>query len=167
MDKQDTGFLLNPVNIKLHREWFKQMCDTIGLKVIFRAPRKDKHYNNEGELDTFFYEPILTGCIYDEHPNQWTMKKLGWNAELDAGMSVIHVPYDLPNLERGALFILPSALDGAEGRVFRVEKMSTITIYPASIACEIGPVWKNRQEPAQNTYQTEDFNLLIDDDEEN
>ena len=166
MDKVDTGLLLNPVNIKLHRQYFKEMTRLLGINVIYRAPREDKHYNGHGELDTFYYEPQVVGCIYDEHPNQWTMKKLGWVAELDESTSVIHVPYDLPGLQAGALFIIPSALDHAAGRVFRVIKMSTITIYPASVACQIGPVYENTFEQSQLDHSDNNFNLLADDEDE-
>lgn len=166
MDKVDTGLLLNPVNIKLHRQYFKEMTRLLGINVIYRAPREDKHYNGHGELDTFYYEPQVVGCIYDEHPNQWTMKKLGWVAELDESTSVIHVPYDLPGLQAGALFIIPSALDHASGRVFRVIKMSTITIYPASVACQIGPVYENTFEQSQLDHSDNNFNLLADDEDE-
>lgn len=166
MDKTDTGLLLNPVNIKLHRQYFKEMTRLLGINVIYRAPREDKHYNGHGELDTFYYEPQVVGCIYDEHPNQWTMKKLGWVAELDESTSVIHVPYDLPGLQAGALFIIPSALDHAAGRVFRVIKMSTITIYPASVACQIGPVYENTFEQSQLDHSDNNFNLLADDEDE-
>ena len=94
------------------------------------------------------------------------MKKLGWATELDKGNSIIHVPYDLVKLQDGALFIIPSALDKAEGRLFRVIDMSTISIYPASIACEIGPVWKNTFEKSQHDHHDNNFNLLADDDED-
>lgn len=166
MDRKDTGILLNPTNIKLFRDWFKQMCDLDGLKVIYRAPREDKHYNNEGELDTFFYAPEIVGCIFDESPQQTTMKKLGWVAEADKGMSIIHVPYDTQKLQKGALFIIPSGIDNAEGRVFRVEKMSTIAIYPCSVACEIGPVWLNTFEESQHEHQDNDFSLLMDEEDD-
>lgn len=36
------GILLND-NIKLHRIYFKEMCKLIGIKVVYRAPRPDKH----------------------------------------------------------------------------------------------------------------------------
>ena len=67
------------------------------------------------------------------------MKKAGWVAELQEGSSIISVPYDLPNIQVGALFIIPSGLDDTDGRVFRVTKLLTTMIYPASVSCEIVP----------------------------
>lgn len=162
MEVRDTGLLLNPNNIKLHRQYFSQMTKLLGINVIYRAPREGKSYSGYGELESFYYEPILVGCIFNEHPNQWTMKKLGWDSELQEGVSLITVPYDLDRLQVGALFIVPSGIDNTEGRVFRVLRMSTISVYPASIVCEIAPVWKNTFESAQFDHKLDNFSVLAE-----
>ena len=160
MERQDTGFLLNPNNIKLQREYFEQMCRTIGIFVIHRAPRPDKTYNGYGELDSFYYEPTRTGCIFDEHPTIWTMRKMGWNSELQESESIIHVPYDLKGLQNGSLFVVPSGIDDSVGRLFRVTRMSTIAVYPASIACVIAPIWHSEFDDSQLSHVDNDFSLL-------
>ena len=81
------------------------------------------------------------------------MKKLGWNVERSESTSVIHVPYNLPGIQAGALFIIPSGLDKTEGRLFRVLDMRVSPVYPASIACELGPVLANNMPLSQ----TKDF----------
>lgn len=172
MDKQDTGLLLNPNNIKINRFHFNQMVKLIGVNAIYRAPRKEhKKYSDRGELqdmiDVLYCEPEVVGCIYNEFTDQKTMKKLGWNAEREETTPVIHVPYDLAGLQAGALFILPSALDNAEGRVFKVLDMSNIAVYPCSIACKLGPVLKNEFEQSQlHDYTHSNFNLLNEEDDE-
>lgn len=160
MEKQDTGLLLNQNNIKLQRFYFEQMVRLIGINVIYRAPREGKTYNGYGELDSFYYEPIPVGCIFVEHPNQYTMRKLGWNSELQEDVSVIQVPYNLDKLQVGALFIVPSGLDNAKGRLFRVIDMSTISITPAYINCKIAPIWENTFDDSQFVHTNNDFNLL-------
>lgn len=165
MNSSDTGLLLNENNIKLHRRYFKEMTKLLGINVLYRAPRENKTWDRYGELDTFFYEPILVGTIFDEHPTVWTMKKLGWNVEQDENIAVIHVPYDLDKLQVGSMFIVPSGIDGSEGRLFRVTRMSTTMIYPASIACEIAPEYKNTFEQAQLNFEDSNFNLLRGEDE--
>jgi len=165
MEANDTGFLLNPNNIKLHRIWFKQMCDAIGIKVLHRAPRADKHYNGSGELDSFYFEPEVVGCIFDEHPTIWTCRKLGWNSELQEDASIIHIPYDTKGIQVGSLFIVPSGIDHSVGRLFRVVRMSTISVYPASIACEIAPMWQSDFEKSQLDHKYSDFSLLADEEE--
>lgn len=160
MEKVDTGILLNKKNIELHRKYFKEMTKLLGINVIYRAPRENKHWDKYGELDTFYYEPILVGCIFDEHPTVWTMKKLGWNAEQNESTSVIHVPYDLEKLQVGSLFIIPSGIDNSQGRVFRVIRMSTTMVYPASISCVLAPEYANTFEKGQTDHEKNDFNLL-------
>lgn len=163
MDNKDTGYLLNKQNIILHRQWFKQMCKLLGIKVMYLAPRADKTYNGYGELNSFYMDPVEVDCIFDEHPNQKSMKKLGWNAELQDNPIVIHVPYDLKGLQAGALFIVPPGLDDAEPRTFRVIQLSNIAVYPASISCELALEWKNDQARSEVTnFKNSNFNVLAD-----
>lgn len=163
MENFDTGYLLNKQNIQLHRMWFKQFLALHGINVKYRAPRPGKTYNGYGELDTFYFEPVEVSCIFDEHPNQKSMKKMGWNAELQDNPIVIHVPYDLEGLQAGALFTVPSGLDNAEPRTFRVIQLSNIAVYPASISCELALEWKNDQERAGITdFKNSNFNVLAD-----
>ena len=168
MENKDTGLLLNANNIKLNRFYFKQTVRLIGINVLYRTPRKEsKRYDLHGELDALYNEPVVVGCIFNDHTDQKTMKKLGWNAEREETTPVIHVPYDLQGLEAGCLFIIPSGLDHAEGRVFKVLDMSNIAVYPASIACKLGPVLKSEFENSQlHDFHQTDFNLLESEDED-
>lgn len=167
MDNKDTGILLQGNNIKLNRFYFKQMCKLIGIRAIYRAPLEDKSWDGYGELDSAFYPPQLVECIFDEHPNQKTLKKMGWVAELQENSSLIQVPYDLDKVQVGALFIIPSGIDNAKGRVFRVISMENIPIYPASITCELAPVYENNFDRGQIQHEDNTFNLLSEDKKEN
>ena len=150
MRDEDTGILLKKGNIQLHRTWFKQMVKLMGINVLYRAPRESqKQYDTWGELDAKYYEPVLVGCIYQEHPTQKTTKLLGWNAELSDGSDLIVVPYDLPKLQVGALFIIPSGIDGAPARVFKVIRMQVTAVYPSEVTCEIGPVLNSEFDRSQ------------------
>ena len=162
MEEFDTGLLLNKEDIQLHRTWFKEMVKLIGINVLYRSPKKEyTNWDMHGELDAHYNAPVLEGCIFDEHPTVWTMKKLGWNAEQQENASIIHVRYDLEDLQVGALFIIPSGIDKSKGRVFRVIRMSTIQVYPASIACEIAPEWESKQEKSDiEDFTHSDFNVL-------
>ena len=162
MEGRDTGLLLNKEDIELHREYFKEMVDLLGIIVLYRSP-KVKERDLYGEIDAIYNPPVPVGCIFDEHPTVWTMKKMGWNSELSEEMSIIHVPYDLKGLQAGALFIIPSGVDKSQGRVFKVHRMSTTMIYPASIACEIGPVFENEFEKSNlEDFKDTGFTLLRD-----
>ena len=160
---KDYGLLINS-DIKLHRSWFKQMVALHGINCKYKAPLKNKEYDIYGDLQTGYKPEITVGCLFQEHPDQKSLKKAGWVAELQEGSSIIHVPYDLPDLQVGALFKVPSGLDDTKGRLFRVISMSNIMIYPASIACEIALEYESNDEQHLITtaYESEDMPLLVD-----
>lgn len=162
--KSDYGILLNENNIKLHRMWFKQCVALHGINCKYRAPVENKTYDRRGDLVTGYKPEILVGCLFVEHPDQKSLKKAGWVAELQEGSSIIHVPYDLPDLQVGSLFEVPSGLDSGKGRLFRVISMSNIMIYPASIACEIALEYESNDEQRLITAarEKEDMPMLID-----
>ena len=165
-DVRDYGILVNK-DIKLHRMWFKQMLALHGINCKYRAPLNNKEYDIHGDLQTGYKPEIIVGCLFEEHPNQKSLKKAGWVAELQEGSSMIHVPYDLPDLQVGALFEVPSGLDSSKGRVFRVISMSNIMIYPASITCEIALEYESVDEQRLITaHEKEDMPLLIDNEDD-
>lgn len=153
------GLLLQP-SIKLHRQYFREMVKLLGIQVIYRAPRKDKHYTTYTEIESNYEAPMMVGCIFEEHPNQQTLKKLNWVSELQENASLIHVDYDLPGLQQGALFIIPSGLDNNQGRLFRVSRLTNSIVYPSSITCEIVPEYENTFSDNQKDYNHSSFNLL-------
>lgn len=164
LDNNKYGKLLQP-DIKIFRSFFEEMISLIGIKVFYRAPMPDKHYTNYSEIESNYFEPIEVGCIFDEHPTQQTLKKIGWVSELQESASIIHVPYDLPAIQQGALFYIPSGLDNAPNRLFRVTKLMNSIVYPASISCEIVPEFEDTFVPQQYDYTHSDFNLLSEEED--
>ena len=152
LEEQKYGLLIQPT-VKLHRAYFEEMCKLQGIYSIYRYPLSDKHFTTYAEIDSSYSKPLLVGCIFEDHPSQQTTKKLGWVSELQETSSIIHVSYDLPHLQIGCLFIIPSGLDNAQGRLFKVVKMSNVMIYPASISCEIVPQYEN----TMTEQMTEDY----------
>lgn len=157
------GTLLNN-NIKLYRGWFKEFVKLHGINVIYRAVKEGSKWTNYAELDTNFESPLLEGCIFEEHPTQQTMKMLGWVSELQESSSIIHVRYDLPKLQVGCLFIVPSGLDDGKGRLFRVVKLTNSIVYPATITCEIVPEYESTFEQSNHDHTYSSFNLLEEED---
>lgn len=140
------GLLMNDA-AKLHRKYFDEICKLQGIQVLYRAPYPGKDYTIYAEIDSNYEKPICVGCLFHEHPNQYTMRKIGWVAELQENASLIDVPYDLPNLQVGALFIVPSGLDDGKGRIFRVTQMFTSMVYPSAVTCQIVPEYVDTFEP--------------------
>lgn len=153
------GLLLNQKDILLHRKYFEEFVMMLGVQVIHRAPRPGKSFTTYAEVDTNYFEPELVGCIFTEHPDQRTMKKLGWNSELSSTESIISVPYDLNGIQQGSLFTIPDAF-GNKGRLFRVTEISGIMIYPASLTCKLVPEYENTFTANSFTHSRDSFNLL-------
>jgi len=168
LDRKDYGLLINP-DAKLHRKWFKETVKLHGIFCEYRAPRESKEFDIHGELsvDTNYYPPERVGVLFHEHPDQKSLKKMGWVTELQEGSSLISVEYDLPHLEVGALFTIPAGIDGAAPRTFRVISMSNIMIYPATITCEIAPEYETTEEKSQLVdFSKQNFTLLADNEED-
>lgn len=154
------GFLLNKQDILLQRSYFNELVSMLGVQVKHRAPRPDKHYTTYSEITANYFEPEEVGCIFTEHLDQKTMKKLGWNSELTTEASLISVPYDLNGLQQGSLFYVPSAFDNTSDRLFRVVEISSIMIYPASLTCRLVPEYENTFSPNLHDHTKNSFNLL-------
>lgn len=161
------GFLIDEKDLLLQRKYFEEMASAIGVKVLHRAPRPGKTYTNYGEIDSCYYEPELVACIFDEHPNPRTMKKLGWNSELETQASIISVPYDLNGLQQGSLFIIPSAFDKTKARLFRVTQITSIMIVPCSLTCQLVPEFENTFSSNSFQHKSDSFNLLNREEDEN
>ena len=155
------GFMYNEQDIKLQRAWFKEMCDMYGVMVQYYAPLPDKHWTTYSEIKSNYHEPQRISAMYNEIVDQRTMKLLGWVAELGKDETIISVPYDLEGLQVGALFMLPSAIDGAEGRLFRATMLSTYPIYPASVTCRLVLEYKDTcREQTTTDFSHSSFNVL-------
>ena len=131
--------------------------------MLYRKPLNGKNFNIHGDLEANYADPIEVFVIFEEHPDQKTLKKRGWVAELQENSSMIHVPYDLEDLQVGCLFDVPSGLDDGKARRFRVISMQNIMIYPASIACEIAPEYEDTDELSTiHNFDSSTNNLLVD-----
>ena len=157
--EKNYGLLLND-NLQLHRCYFEEMVRLRGIQVLYRAPKEDKHWTTYAEIESNYERPVIVGCIFEEHPQQKTMKKLGWLSELDENASLIEVPYDLYRLQAGALFIIPSGLDNSVGRLFKVVEMSNSMIYPSSITCKIVPEYEDTCEPSQLAHLNDSASMI-------
>lgn len=161
------GLLLHEKDLELQRKYFREMARLIGMKVLYRAPKETKHWTTYAEIESNYYPPTVVDCIYNEHPDVKTMKKLGWAAELADSASLISVPYDLSGLQVGALFVVPDVYNPKKGRLFKVVELSNIMIAPASITCQIVPEYEDTFATAQFQHTTNTFSYLNSEEEPN
>lgn len=158
------GLLINQKDILLQRSYFNELVTLLGVFVKHRAPKPGKTYTTYGDISSAYFEAEEVGCIFAEHPDQRTMKKLGWNSELSSDAAVISVPYDLNGIQQGSLFFIPSAFDNTADRLFRVVEISSIMIYPASLTCKLVPEYQTTSSPNLLDHKRNSFNLLREED---
>lgn len=158
--KGKSGLLINKDTL-LQRKYFLEMARLRGFSSLYQHPLKDKDYSTQGELQSHYSDPQEVWCVLNENIDQRTRRKLGWNAEQLDSLILISVPYDLPELQIGCLFTIPSAIDDAEDRLFRVIEMSTVQLYPASVTCRVAPEYKTEVEKSElKDFKMSTFNLL-------
>lgn len=159
------GILITP-DAKMHRKWFLEFTRLHGKRALYECPI-NKKYNQVGELECDYGSPIEVGCIYEERPTQKTTRLLGWNSQLQEEASLIHLPYETENLERGGRVIVPSAFDETKGQVFRIITMSAVgDIFPYAISCAIVPVFENKFDQGQFDYTNSTLNLLFEEEDD-
>lgn len=156
----DYGILFHENDIKLHRKYFADMVKFWGVQASYYAPRQGKHYTTYGEIESNYCEPIKIGVLFNEHPDQRTAKKLGWDNELDTSTILVTAPYDTPSIQVGSLFSFPAAVDGGEPRLYRVVRMKTSMILPSGIVCECAPEYKDEYNTADYSFKTSSVNIV-------
>ena len=154
------GFLYNESDIKLYRNYFIEVCNAIGIKVKYRSLLPGNHWTSYSEILGRYSDEEDVMCIFNEHPDQRTMKKFGWVSELSQNPAIISVPYNLHDLQVGCLFTLPSGFDNSPGRLFRVTEISSIMMYPASLTCQLVPEYPDTLDQSLKDHSQESFNLI-------
>ena len=69
--------ILNQTPVNLHRRYFEDMVKLRGVFCQYQFPLQNKQYTVQGELSSSYSEPISVGCIFNDHIDQKTAKKLG------------------------------------------------------------------------------------------
>ena len=131
-----------------------------GIQADYYAPQEGKHYTTYGEIDSNYCKPIKVGVLFNEHPDQRTAKKLGWDNELDINTILVTAPYDTPSLQVGSMFGFPAAVDGGEARLYRVIRMKTSMVMPSGVICECAPEYKDEYNESDFVFKRSGVNLV-------
>lgn len=136
--------LIVPQEIEYLRKQFKFTVEQIGVEFRYKYP-----LNNS--ID-FFNQPAPEGYsegesvygIFDGDPKLETYKNLGWVVEDNDNLPfLIHVPFDVPHIQRGCLFESDGQITSIESRLFQVTKLTTALVCPDHIVCQIVPLVGN------------------------
>lgn len=150
-------------DLLLQRKYFIEMSRLYGVEALYQHPiNSTKTYNIYGELNTQYSECEKVWVIFKEQPDVKTLRKLGWASETQEEFSIISVPYDLKNIQKGCIFNIPDVFNNEAYRPFRVEEISTKPIYPASLTCKLVPQTANNYDKSLNNTNIRNNNVLVD-----
>ena len=137
----------------MFRKYFQEMLRKYGIDCSYFAVKEGTaEYNVNGEFSAEYENPMGTQVLFDQVPKISTLKKLGWNTATDDSQPLVHVDYDLPNLQVGCLFSIEDPLRPGKGKLFRITKMSIGIIYPMCVTAQVVAVLGDQVE---NTLQPE------------
>lgn len=126
-------------DLEIQRYYFDESLEFYGIDALYyQVNDASQHYTVAGELTSKYHDPIAIKLIYDQVPKIGTLKKLGWVTELNQdAQPIIHISFDTPGIQVGALFKIQDPLNPLSGRMFRATKMTTGIIYPVAVTVQI------------------------------
>lgn len=132
------GILLRN-DLEIQRYYFNEALDYYGIDAdYYQVKEPSQQFTSAGEASSNYYDPVPMRIIFDQVPKVSTLKKLGWVTELNEdSQPIIHIPFDTPGIQFGALFKIADPLKPGSGRMFRATKLSTGIIYPTAVTVQI------------------------------
>lgn len=141
-------------DLEIQRYYFNDACDFYGISARYYQVKPGMRWTVAGEMKANFYDPVRTKLIFDQVPKVSTLKKLGWVTELDQDSHpLVHLQFDLSGLQVGCVIEIKDPLTVDKGRLFRITKMSTGIIYPASVTCQLVPIVGTNPEETTDPYE--------------
>jgi hypothetical protein len=150
----------------LLRERFKEMAHLLGIECLYcEIIPATKRYDTHIELNANYKDPIPLDIIFEEYPNQKTLKKLGWFSEDSENKPLLaQLPYDTPGLQSGCLLLIPAAING-EYKPFRITEVSNGMVFPDCFYVKLAPEFRSKLDNTlDKDYEENNFNYLSGDD---
>ena len=154
------GLLIDD-DANLFKGFFKEMCKLRGIRGKYQYIMSSKEYTIHSELKVTYSEPLLVDMIFEEYPKQRTLRRHGWFSEdkKDDVPYVAHIPYDVPKVEKGCLIWIPAGATNVF-KPFRIEDISTIIEFPASLTVKLAPYIQDTTPDSYETYHDTNTNYL-------
>ena len=132
-------------DIKLMRARYDEALALQGVPCTFQYPNLARS-NAQGEpvIDSYS-EPIDTSVFFEGNPKVTTFKRYGWVVEGSKELPfLIHCSFNLPNVQKDAIFRIAGQYAEVGERVFRVTEVSYDLQAPDHIVCQIVPVYDDK-----------------------
>ncbi len=146
----------------LHKKFFKEMAKLLGIEVKYRYfIDNSKHYTIHAEQRGKLSEPVDIDIIFQEYPDQKTLRQHGWFSENpDDKAYVAQVPSDLIGLQRGCYIDIPYGAKKDTYRTFRITDISSIIVHPESYYVRLAPEFDTIVHEVDHNYSDTSFNFI-------
>lgn len=133
-------------DIKLMRARYNEALELQGIACTYQFPNLATT-NNQGEsLVDSYSELIDTHVFFDSNPKIKTLKRFGWVVDnTDDLPFLIHCSWDLPHLQKDAIFRIAGQYSELPERIFRVTNISYDLQAPDHLVATIVPVYDETQ----------------------
>lgn len=132
-------------DIKLMRARYDEALALQGVPCTFQYPNlAGSNAQGEPVIDSYS-EPIPTSVFFEGNPKVTTFKRYGWVVEGSKELPfLIHCSFNLPNVQKDAIFRIAGQYAEVGERVFRVTEVSYDLQAPDHIVCQIVPVYDDK-----------------------
>ena len=136
--------LIGP-DITLWRKRYDEALELQGIPVTFQYPNLPGS-NSQGEavIDSYS-EPIPTHIFFEGNPKVKTFKRYGWVVENDDNLPfLLHCSFNLPHVQKDAIFRIAGQYTGIPDRLFRVTELTFDVQAPDHLICQVIPAYDDK-----------------------
>lgn len=132
-------------DIKLMRARYDEALVQQGIACQYQFPYMADS-NTQGEPLVEAYSEILgTNIFFDGNPKIKTLKRYGWVVENDANLPfLIHCSWNLPHVQKDAIFRIAGQYTEVPDRVFRVTELTYDIQCPDHLICQVIPAYDKK-----------------------
>lgn len=129
-------------DITLMRKRYDEALQLQGIPAKYQFPNLAET-NEQGEpLIDSYSDYIDTHIFFESNPKLKTIKRFGWVVENNQDLPfLLHCSWNLPNLQKDALFTFGGMYTGLGDRIFRVTELSCDLQAPDHMVAQIVPVY--------------------------
>lgn len=146
-------------DIKLMRARYDEALQLQGIECTYQFPNLATT-NTQGEtLVDSYSELITTHIFFESSPKVKTLKRFGWVVENNENLPfLIHCSWNLPHLQKDAVFRISGQYSELPERVFKVTDISYDLQAPDHLVATIVPVYDNQIVGRTRTEVAKTFN---------
>lgn len=142
-------------DIQLMRKRYDEALNLQGIPCKYQFPNfADSNVQGEPMVDSFS-DFIDTFVFFESSPKIKTIKRYGWVVANSEDLPfLIHCSWNLPNVQKDALFRIAGQYSGLPERIFRVTEIAYDLQAPDHIVCKIIPCYDEKNLTGRTETET-------------